>query len=69
MFIDGFGAWRNVYRTLTGFYFTPAGLPHQERFRGANQFVLAYGPYGSDFDEIARALSPSLRALDVGTTV
>jgi len=69
MFIDGFGAWRNAYRTLTGFYITPAGLPHRERFRRSNQFVLTLAPYGSDFDDIVNAMAPFLRALDKGKIV
>lgn len=64
-FIDGFGVYRNSYRTLTGFYCTPAGLSENDRTREANVFPVALGPHGSDFGDVVKALK-SMRYLDEG---
>lgn len=42
-FIDGFGVFSNSYRTLMGFYFTPAGLSQRERARPGNIFPIVLG--------------------------
>jgi predicted DsbA family dithiol-disulfide isomerase len=42
-FIDGFGVFQNSYRTLMGFYFTPAGLGEEERFRPGSIFPIVLG--------------------------
>ena len=42
-FIDGFGVFQNSYRTLMGFYFTPAGLWWEERSRPGSIFPLVLG--------------------------
>jgi hypothetical protein len=65
IFIDGFGVYRNSYRTLMGIYVIPAGLSAKERSRRANVFPIALGPHGSNFDEVIEALA-SLRPLDKG---
>ncbi|OXV05499.1 hypothetical protein Egran_06733, partial [Elaphomyces granulatus] len=48
MFTDGFGAYRNAYRSLMGVYLLLAGLSMAERNKRAN---LTLGPHGSNFDE------------------
>lgn len=64
-FIDGFGVYRNSYRTLTGFYMTPAGLSEDDRSREANVFPVILGPHGSKFGDVVSALQ-TLRYLDEG---
>lgn len=67
-FIDGFGVYRNSYRSLMGFYVTPAALPEDLRSREANIFPLALGPHGSDFSNVIKALR-TMRYLDEGIEV
>ncbi|KAI1131426.1 hypothetical protein F5Y10DRAFT_262185 [Nemania abortiva] len=55
-FIDGFGVYRNSYRTLMGFYFTPAALKADERLRPGSIFPLVLGPHASDFGDVIAAL-------------
>ena len=64
-FIDAFGVYRNSYRSLMGFYVTPAALPENDRCRESNVFPIALGPHGSDFGDIVKALH-SMRTLDEG---
>ena len=65
-FIDGFGFFRNTYRTLMGWYMTPAGLNARERFRRANVYPLTLGPHGSNTEDVVTALAPGLAKLDEG---
>jgi hypothetical protein len=65
VFIDGFGVYRNSYRSLMGFYAILAGFTVREKNRRANVFPLTLGPHGSHLDDVIRALS-SLRPLDKG---
>ncbi|RYC58953.1 hypothetical protein CHU98_g7247 [Xylaria longipes] len=55
-FIDGFGVYRNSYRTLMGLYFTPAALRADERLRPGSIFPLVLGPHASDFGDVIAAL-------------
>lgn len=55
-FIDGFGVHRSSYRSLMGFYVTPAALPEDLRSREANISPIALGPHGSDFGDVVKAL-------------
>ncbi|KAK4118238.1 hypothetical protein N657DRAFT_404669 [Parathielavia appendiculata] len=64
-FIDGFGVFQNSYRTLMGFYFTPAGLGEEERFRPGSIFPIALGPHASDFGDVIKALKTKAH-LDAG---
>jgi len=68
VFIDGFGLYRNSYRSLIGVYLIPAGLTSKERHRQANIFPITLSPHGSNFDDAVRALQ-SLGALDMGVEV
>ncbi|KAK3402708.1 hypothetical protein B0T20DRAFT_342426, partial [Sordaria brevicollis] len=55
-FIDGFGVYRNVYRSVMGVYQSPAGLPFKIRARNANIFPITLGPHTSNFNDIVKAL-------------
>lgn len=55
-FIDGFGVYRNSYRTLMGLYFTPAALTADERLRPGSIFPLVLGPHASDFGDVIASL-------------
>lgn len=46
-FIDGFGLYRNTYRTFMGMYFNFASLTFHERTRRANVIPITLGPHGS----------------------
>jgi hypothetical protein len=65
-FIDGFGLYRNSYRTLIGVYAIFAGLSFQERARRANVIPLTLGPHGSNFADVVDALKAGLIPLDRG---
>ena len=67
-FIDGFGLYRNSYRTLMGMYCNFGSLSFQERTRRANVVPITLGPHGSNFADVVDALK-SLRPLDAGVEV
>ena len=64
-FIDGFGLYRNSYRSLMGFYITFAAFTARERTRRANVLPVTLGPHGSNFEDVVRALV-HLAELDEG---
>jgi len=64
-FIDGFGVYRNSYRSLMGFYIIPAALSEEDRNLQSNVFPIVLGPHGSDFKDVITALH-SLADLDQG---
>ncbi|KAH8879243.1 hypothetical protein GQ53DRAFT_834304 [Thozetella sp. PMI_491] len=66
--IDGFGVFNNSYRTLIGFYFTPAGLGGRERASPGSIFPIVLGSHASNFDDVISALR-SMAYLDVGAPV
>jgi hypothetical protein len=68
VFIDGFGLYRNSYRSLVGVYAIPAGLDGDDRHRPANVFPITSSPHESNFNDVAGALQ-SLANLDGGVTV
>ena len=59
-FIDGFGLYRNAYRTVMGVYTIFAGLSFQERALPANVIPLTLGPHGSNFADVVDALKAGL---------
>lgn len=65
MFIDGFGLYRNMYRSLMGVYMIPASFLFQEHNRRANVLPLTLGPHGSNFDNVIKAMH-ALYTLDGG---
>jgi hypothetical protein len=62
-FIDGFGLYRNAYRSIMGIYLIPAALSFQERARRANVFPLTLGPHGSNFADVIGAMKARLVGL------
>jgi hypothetical protein len=54
-FIDGFGVFSNSYRSLLGFYITPAAMADDERRRAGSIFPLILGPHGSEFADVVKA--------------
>ena len=64
-FIDGFGLYRNSYRSLMGMYLIFAALSFRERARRANVLPLTLGPHGSNFGDVVNALG-SLASLEEG---
>jgi hypothetical protein len=65
-FTDGFGTYRNSYRSLLAVYTGIANLPEQERRRLHNLKLLTVGPFGSSLTDVIRALAPAGKALDRG---
>ncbi|OJD09538.1 hypothetical protein ACJ73_10244, partial [Blastomyces percursus] len=63
LFIDGFGLYRNMYRSLMGFYMIPA-LSAVERSKRNNIFSLTFGPHSTNFPDTIAALSHGLSTLD-----
>ncbi|KAI1430444.1 hypothetical protein GGR50DRAFT_702193, partial [Xylaria sp. CBS 124048] len=68
VFIDAFGLYRNMYRTLMGIYLTPEFFPHNLRDKRANIFPLTLGPHGSNFTDVLAGLY-HIKELDSGTTL
>jgi len=65
-FIDGFGIYRNSYRSLMGMYVINAALTYLERTRRANVLPLTLGPHGSNFADVCAALEGNLAPLEKG---
>jgi hypothetical protein len=66
LFIDDFGAHRNMYRAIKGFYITPAGLSYQERRSLANSFTLTLAPHGAELDDTVPTFEKDLGILEKG---
>jgi hypothetical protein len=56
IFIDGFGLYRNAYRSIMGIYLLFASFSTHERIRRSNCFPITLGPHGSNFDEVVECL-------------
>ncbi|KAL9635849.1 MAG: hypothetical protein Q9204_002463 [Flavoplaca sp. TL-2023a] len=69
VFIDAFGVYRNMYRSLMGIYATVAALNWRERKRRSNVFPLTLGPYASEFSDVLQTLQPNLSQLHEGNVV
>jgi hypothetical protein len=67
-FIDGFGFYRNMMRSIMGFYLIMAAFSFVERNRRANVIPLTLGPHGSNFDDVVKCLE-EFRNLDSGTII
>lgn len=65
-FIDAFGVYRNMYRSLTGIYLIPSALPLRERSRMHNVFAITLGPHGSNIDDVLAKIEPASKALEKG---
>lgn len=68
MFIDDFGVYRNMHRTLTGVYMSLAGMSQKMRNRRVNVFPLTLGPHGSKIGDVLAAIV-NLQVLDKGTDI
>ena len=68
LFIDGFGLYRSMYRSLMGIYMIPACLSMAERSKRTNIYSITLGPHGSNFHDVISSLG-ALRDLDKGIEV
>lgn len=66
LFVDGFGLYRNNYRSLLGMYLCAANLPVRYRRLPRNHAVLTLGPFAASLEDIVRCMATSLRKLDNG---
>ena len=55
-FIDGFGLYRNMYRSLMGIYLIIAAFSFKEKTRCSNILPLTLGPHRSNFDDVINFL-------------
>lgn len=69
MFIDGFSLYRNIYRSLIGFYLLITAFTNKERNRRANVMPLTLGPHSSNTDNVINAISLAIRALNEGIEI
>ncbi|RPA95736.1 hypothetical protein L873DRAFT_1845836 [Choiromyces venosus 120613-1] len=67
-FVNGFGLYRNNYRSLTGVYLVASSLPLRERTRLVNTFPLTLGPHGCSVSSIFETLGPAMSKLEGGHT-
>ena len=67
-FMDAFGVYRNMQRSLMGIYNIPAGMTFEERSRNVNVFPITLGPHGSNDEDVLEAIQ-SLIPLDQGVMV
>ncbi|XDG03304.1 hypothetical protein ABKA04_002919 [Annulohypoxylon sp. FPYF3050] len=65
IFIDAFGLYRNMYRSLTGMYLITEFFPEHLRSRRSSVYPLTLGPHGSDLADVFRGLFHTL-SLDRG---
>jgi hypothetical protein len=66
LFIDAFGLYRNMYRSLTAIYVMPASLCISERQKSINAHTLTLGPHGSNLNDVVNSLRTGIEALDRG---
>ncbi|PWY66468.1 hypothetical protein BO70DRAFT_258625, partial [Aspergillus heteromorphus CBS 117.55] len=66
LFIDDFGAHRNMFRALKGIYLTPAGLSYAGRRRLANSFTVTLGPHGASFQDVLANIHTDLETVAKG---
>ncbi|KAF1809088.1 hypothetical protein P152DRAFT_404087, partial [Eremomyces bilateralis CBS 781.70] len=64
-YLDGFGLFRNMRRTIIGFYLLLACLVQAERNIPANVFPLTLGPHSRSFNDVVDALE-LMQRLDRG---
>jgi hypothetical protein len=67
-FVDGFGLYCNMYRSLMGVYLTLASMNLRQRSRRANMFPLTLGPHGSNFSDVISSIV-GLAQLDKGIEI
>lgn len=69
LFVDGFGLYRTMYRSLIGIYIIMATLNHKERSRSEAMYTMAFGPHAANFSDVMKALEPQLKELDRGCDI
>lgn len=67
-FLDGFGIYRNMNRSLMGIYLLLANLATTERIRQPNVLPVTLGPHGSRLSDVVKALQ-HMTALDAGVVM
>jgi hypothetical protein len=67
-FIDGFGLYRNMMRSIMGFYLLIASFNSNKRNRRANVLSLTLGPHESNFPDVVKCLV-DIKSLDAGLTL
>lgn len=60
-FINGFSLYRNIYRSLIGFYIILASLPFYKRIRRTNVLALILSLYSSNIEAVVRTIGLLLR--------
>lgn len=68
-FLDGFGLYRNMYRSLIGFYVSNAGLSLKERKRRTNLILLTIGPHRSNLADVVNIIGLLLTELDASMVI
>lgn len=68
-FLDGFGLYRNMYRSLIGFYVSNARLLLKERKRRTNLILLTIGPYRSNLADVVNVIGLLLTELDASIVI
>lgn len=68
-FVDAFGLYRNMYRSLTGVYLIPANISLRERTRLVNIFPVTLGPHGTNIQDVFGAISHGYREVERGIQV
>lgn len=65
LFVDAFGLYRNMYRSILGMYFIPQFFPHDIRVKRSSVLTATLGPYGTNLPDVFRTLFHTT-ALDQG---
>ncbi|KAI1743589.1 hypothetical protein F4680DRAFT_349780 [Xylaria scruposa] len=68
MYVDAFGLYRNMYRSLLGVYIIGEFFTQRRRLKKHGVIPLTLGPYGADIADIFKALS-HIRNLDSGREI
>lgn len=68
-FLDSFGLYRNIYRSLIGFYVSNARLLLKERKRRTNLILLTIGPYRSNLADVINIIGLLLTELDASIVI
>ncbi|KAI1819025.1 hypothetical protein F4861DRAFT_534789 [Xylaria intraflava] len=66
MFVDAFGLYRNMYRSIEGIYFIPQFFDTAIRNRRSSVITATLGPYGANRADVLQTLAHTNR-LDRGT--
>ncbi|KAI2629052.1 hypothetical protein GGS21DRAFT_492604 [Xylaria nigripes] len=67
MFVDAFGLYRNMYRSIEGLYFFPQFFETRLRNRRSSVFTATLGPYGAKRADIFKTIAHASTRLDRGT--